>query len=396
MKENTSVLRSEYIIDGIRMDATPEAMLEMACERELCAPADEAYEPVVDESVDPSPFAEVLDPECVQEYLEKVKALGKRNVPLCYSPSYTNGKIAQALLNSIWMAGHFRLGDLAVSASWYWDSRSVGSMASLYGSVESACGYLEALGIKMADYRVSDQGTDGGAGTMDKDTRTVDVRISLSDSPAMDEFEDVSDGEDFFSELPFRTEHPTLRHTRRCGACATGNDRSWIIYIPFDPGTLFLGGSALSEAIGKPCGKAPAIDAADYFIDCYEVVRELVEDGIVLSGETVGEGGIMAALSRIVPEKLGFEAEIGGIMKSYGEKDAVRILFSEIPGVLIEISDEDYDYLDAELLLQDVAYYPLGHVTDRFSGIRTTTSDSSDITQILHSLLSGPVSEGED
>lgn len=394
MKENTSVLRSEYIIDGIRMDATPEAMLEMACERESCP--SESYEPVVDESVDPSPFAEELDPERIPEYLEKVRTLGKRNVPLCYSPSYTNGKTAQALINAIWMAGHFRLGDLAVSASWKWDSQAIGSMAALYGSVETLCGNLEALGLKMADYSVSEQGTDGGAGTMDKDTRTLDVKVSLSDSPAMEEFEDVSDGEDFFDELPFRTEHPTLRHTRKCGACATGNNRSWIIYIPFDPGTLLLGGSALSEAIGKPCGKAPAIDAADYFIDCYEVVRELVEDGIVLAGETVGEGGIMAALSSFVPSRLGFEAEIGGIMKSYDEKDAVRILFSEIPGVLIEISDEDYDYVDAELLLQDVAYYPLGHVTDRFSGIRTTTSDSSDITQILHSLLNGPVSEGED
>lgn len=386
MKENSSVLSSEYIIDGIRMDATPQAMLEMACERELCA-AQEEYEPIVDESVDPSPFAEELDPERIDSYLERVLALGKRNVPLCYSASYSNGKVAQALLNAIWMAGHFRLGDLALSSTWKWDGTRVGSMSALYSSVEAVCGYLDGLGVKMEDYKIED----GGAGTMD-----LGLKVTLSDTPVHDEFGYADESEDFFTELPFRTEHPTLRHSRRCGQQATGSTQSWIIYIPFDPGALLLGGSALSEALGKPCGKAPAIDAADYFIDCYEVVRELVEDGIVLSGETVGEGGIMAALRRFVPEGLGMEAEIGGIMKSYGENDAVRILFSEVPGVLIEIPDEDYDYVDAELLLQDVAYYPIGHLSDSFSGIRTTTSDSSDITQILHSLLNGSVSEGED
>lgn len=390
MKENTSVLRSEYIIDGIRMDATPEAMLEMACEREIPA-AEDAYEPIVDESVDPSPFAEELDADLVSEYLEKVLALGSRNVPVCYSASFSNGKLAQALINAIWMAGHFRLGDLAVSASWKWDGSAIGSMSALYSSVEAVCGYLEDLGVKMKDYSVSEAGTDRGAGTMN-----LDFKVSLSDTPAHDEFGFAGDGEDFFDELPFRTEHPTLRHTRKCGDKAMGSSLNWIIYIPFDPGAPLLGGSALSEALGKPCGKAPAIDAADYFIDCYEVVRELVEDGIILSGETVGEGGMMAALRRLIPQENGMEAEIGGIMKSYGENDALRILFSEVPGVLIEIPDEDYDYVDAELLLQDVAYYPLGHVNDSINGIRTTTSDSSDITQILHSLLNGSVSEGED
>lgn len=395
MKVNTSVLKSDYIIDGIRMDATPQAMLEMACERETCSTG-ETFEPIVDESVDPSPFAEDLDAGLAPEYLERILSMGRRNVPICYSASFSNGRLAQTLLDSIWMAGHFRLGDLAVSASWKWDSRAVGSMSALYSSVEAVCGYLEDLGVKLKDYSV-DCLPDGpapagsSAGTMD-----LEFKVSLSDTPASEELGYGDDGEDFFDELPFRTEHPTLRHTRKCGDKAMGGSMNWIIYIPFDPGAPLLGGSALSEALGKPCGKAPAIDAADYFIDCYEVVRELVEDGIVLSGETVGEGGIMAALRRYVPEELGMEAEIGGIMKSYGENDAVRILFSEVPGVLIEIPDEDYDYVDAELLLQDVAYYPLGHLNDTFSGIRTTTSDSSDITQILHSLLNGSVSEGED
>ena len=55
------------------------------------------------------------------------------------------------------------------------------------------------------------------------------------------------------------------------------------------------------------------------------------------------------------------DLDISGIEQAYIETDAIRILFSEIPGVVIQIRDSDYDYVDAQFLLQDIAYYPIGH-----------------------------------
>ena len=122
----------------------------------------------------------------------------------------------------------------------------------------------------------------------------------------------------------------------------------------------------------------------------------MVEDGIISSGITVGDGGLMKALRSYIPRGKGIDAQLGGISGSWGEKDIVKILFAEIPGVIIEINDTDYDYLDAELLLQDVAYYPIGHITDRFEGVRASMSEAGDISGILLSLMSGAASEGED
>ena len=122
----------------------------------------------------------------------------------------------------------------------------------------------------------------------------------------------------------------------------------------------------------------------------------MVEDGIITAGATVGEGGLMSALARMLPEGTGIEAGLEGIAASYGEKDPVRIMFAEIPGVIIEIKDSDYDYLDAELLLQDVAFYPIGHVSRSFTGIRTCMDEAGGISGILRSLLSCGASEGED
>ena len=56
---------------------------------------------------------------------------------------------------------------------------------------------------------------------------------------------------------------------------------SWIVYIPFDSSPYRLGGSLLAQAMQINSPLAPALDDAPYFVDCYEVVRELVEDGIV-------------------------------------------------------------------------------------------------------------------
>ncbi|MBR1435476.1 MAG: hypothetical protein IJ584_10240 [Bacteroidales bacterium] len=60
------------------------------------------------------------------------------------------------------------------------------------------------------------------------------------------------------------------------------------------------------------------------------------------------------------------------------------------------MSDYDYDYTDAELLLQDVAYYFLGHPSDKKKGLSISSSDISSISGILESLLRSQTSEGED
>ena len=53
------------------------------------------------------------------------------------------------------MAGHFRLGDLTLKAEWKWNCKQMGDAAAFYHSVESACDYLDALGVKMDKYSLS-------------------------------------------------------------------------------------------------------------------------------------------------------------------------------------------------------------------------------------------------
>ncbi|MBQ1750787.1 MAG: hypothetical protein IIZ90_02070, partial [Bacteroidales bacterium] len=197
-------------------------------------------------------------------------------------------------------------------------------------------------------------------------------------------------------ELPFKTANPRIGRRRKCPSTFRPDSTDWLIYIPFDQCDYRLGGSLLAEATGSRSALAPDISDADYFIDCYEVVRELVEDGVVKAGATVFEGGLMTALDSMIIEEVGASVSIDDIRRAYSDEKPVRILFSEVPGVIIEIADIDYDYVDAELLLQDIAYFPLGHPNTKSKGLSVSTGEKPAISSILESLLKSQTSEGED
>jgi phosphoribosylformylglycinamidine (FGAM) synthase-like enzyme len=110
---------------------------------------------------------------------------------------------------------------------------------------------------------------------------------------------------------------------------------------------------------------------------------------------TVGDGGMVSALEMMCSEGVGASIDISGVMKAYGEKKGNRVLFSEVPGALIQVRDLDYDYIDAEFLLQDVAYFPLGHPVKGDGSVKVRTGGGG-ISEILQSLLSSQASEGED
>jgi phosphoribosylformylglycinamidine synthase len=169
---------------------------------------------------------------------------------------------------------------------------------------------------------------------------------------------------------------------------------SQILYIPFDTASFKLGGSLLAELKGHNGGPAPYIMDPDYFIDCYEVVRELVEDGVIMAGMTVGDGGLATAANMMCHD-CGLDLEIGGLMSSYQEADRMKVLFGEIPGILLQVSDYEYDYLDSQLTLQDVAYYPVGRPTDEHKDIKITQSSKGGVANILAALLA-QATEGED
>ena len=363
MDKFSSLLRRKFIIDGQQMAVTPYRMLQ-DCTREGFPEGENDTEEgqAIDETLDLFPSNFVFDSARIPDYLALTTSrVGfRRAVPPVFAASFTRGRVAKALLDAIWLSGRFTLEDLALRAEWKWNTAPVGQLASLYSSIEAATSYVDALGLCLDEYTFTEN--PGG-------------RSLVS-------FKAVDGG------------NPKLGKKRLCPATLSEDPASWILYIPFDPCDFRLGGSILSEETDARSSLGPDISDADYLIDCFEVIREMVEDGVVLSGATICDGGLLTTLQGMCRDEVGASIDITSIRDAYGELP-VRILFAEIPGVIIQIRDLDFDYVDAELILQDIAYFPLGHPVPG-GGIAVNYNSKSGVAGILQSLLTSQASEGED
>ena len=335
---NSTILDSKFIIDGVPMELSPRQILG----GNQCSYPSES---IVDESLDPSVDLYELDENRIWDYLALVRAQSSRKLLFPFAGEYARTRVALALLDAIWTKGHFVLEDLSIGAHWRWADEGVGSMAALYESVAGLADYAADLYLQITDYSL----VEGEPG--------IEVKVVVPEPQRA---------------LPSRLKP---------------DPDSWLIYIPFDTSDYRLGGSLLSRSLGVEGGPAPKIEDTGYFGDCFEVVREFVEDGVAISGCTVGEGGLIAALDAMCSGGVGTDADVSDICRAAGGADPVRVLFSEIPGALFQIRDSDFDYIDAELLLQDVMYFPLGHPRTDGGELKIHSSGKTAIGSILESLM---------
>lgn len=350
MKDNVSPLFSQYILDGVQMDETPFSALYDCLDGNGTVDVPKGpFQDIVDEYMDKKPVTFQYDPDKSLEYVEKILQAprNRKTVNLDYPLSWTKNAISNLLLECLFRDGHFTLQDILLMAKWDWNNAPAGNMAAFYDSTVAAGRYLFDLGVKLDRYFV--------------ESNSRECRFDL--------------------EVRSR-----MSSRRKCPDTVGADPRDWLIYIPFDNGRFCLGGSALSNVVGGGSGVEGDVQDPDYFIDCYEVVRELVEDGVICAGVPVGYGGLATAAEKFRGRR-GLNLEIGGIMSAKGETDPVKILFAETPGVIIEIKDDDYDYLDAQLLLQEAAYYPIGHPDPESHELSISREDRNNVVGILNSLM---------
>ena len=378
MKYFSSALLSNYIIDGVPQALSPLEMLNDISIEKLRVKG--TPDIIADENPDPELKSCSTDAEHMHYYLNKVLATSRTCFPCAFSASYTKNLIAWELIETIWRKGSFRLPDLALTAQWEWDDTKLGSNAAFYSSCAAAAEYIDALGIRLQRYSVTQA-----------PACALSFKAGIARCPARPlEIPDQVEDDDSLADS-----EPHMGRGLTTSSQLVPEADSWIIFIPFDTCDFRLGGSLFSEVIKGTPDTAPETGDADYFIDCYELLRELSEDGILLSAGTVGEGGLLASLRRMTGT-CGAGINLADIKKTANESDSIRILFSEVPGAVIQIRDIDFDYIDAEMLLQDIVYFPLGHPDIHSRDITVTETGKSTIESILDSLIRSQSSEGED
>jgi 23S rRNA (guanosine2251-2'-O)-methyltransferase len=120
-----------------------------------------------------------------------------------------------------------------------------------------------------------------------------------------------------------------------------------ILHIDFSFDELKLGGSALAQSLNRLGEAAPTVTDAEYFADAFETIQELVNRNLILAGHDISTGGMLTTLLEMC-----FANVNGGLkvnLDAIGESNVVKILFSENPGVLIQVKNKKL----VEKILQD-------------------------------------------
>lgn len=218
--------------------------------------------------------------------------------------------IAEALTNIVFAPLTERLDSVSLSANWMWPCRNEGEDARLYAAVEAASDFACALGINIPT----------GKDSLSMTQKYGDDKVLSPGTVIISAGGEVSDIRKIVS--------PVLAYEKN----------SSVYYIDFSFDSFKLGGSAFAQALNKLGDEVPTVTDAEYFRDAFDAVQEAIEKGLILAGHDISAGGMLTALLEMCFANIEGGLEVN--LDALAEKDLIKILFAENPGILVQVKDK--------------------------------------------------------
>ncbi|MEP2667563.1 MAG: phosphoribosylformylglycinamidine synthase [Cyclobacteriaceae bacterium] len=248
--------------------------------------------------------------------------------------------IAEALTNIIWAPLSNGLKGVSLSANWMWPAKNKGEDARLYQAVASVSAFSLALGINVPT------GKDSLSMTQKYPNGDVVYSPGTVIISAVAEVEDIR-----------KTISPALQNIAG----------SKILYVDFSKHSMALGGSSFAQVINQLGDQVPAVNDPKYFAQSFEAIQQLIKKELILSGHDISAGGMITALLEMCfpTPNVGLDIDITSL-----GTDAVKTLFSENPGVLIQVSNNGKAEEKLEKL--GITFVTLGTVSsERLLSVKT-------------------------
>jgi phosphoribosylformylglycinamidine synthase len=135
-----------------------------------------------------------------------------------------------------------------------------------------------------------------------------------------------------------------------------------LLHVDFSFDCLQLGGSAFAQSLGKIGSNVPTVEDAEYFRDAFMVIQTLVGKGLILAGHDISAGGLIVTLLEMCFANMEGGMEIS--LNHLHEKDIIKILFAENPGVVIQVRNKDLSEVKKLLDESGVGYAKIGRPVD--------------------------------
>jgi phosphoribosylformylglycinamidine synthase len=130
-----------------------------------------------------------------------------------------------------------------------------------------------------------------------------------------------------------------------------------LLYIDMSRDKLKTGGSSFAQVLNRLGDDVPTVNDPSYFAEVFNTIQDLINKGKILSGHDISAGGMVTTLLEMC-----FSGTSGGITANFAaldEKDTVKLLLSQNPGIIIQVKDENEI---AEILLEHgISYLSIGH-----------------------------------
>lgn len=250
--------------------------------------------------------------------------------------------IAEALTNAVFAPIKGGIEGLSLSANWMWPCKNEGEDARLYRAVEAASEFALALNINIPT----------GKDSLSMTQKYPDGSVVYAPGTVII----TSAGE--------------ISDIKKCvRAAMIEKADTELLYIDLSGDEFRLGGSSFGQILGAigSSSDVPTITDPAYFSRAFTAVQQLIEQGHVLAGHDISDGGLITAMLEMTfaGNRAGLEVDLNPLR----EADLVKILFSEKPALILQVAAGGA--VSAELDKMGIAAQTIARVTlDRKMTVR--------------------------
>jgi phosphoribosylformylglycinamidine synthase len=241
--------------------------------------------------------------------------------------------IAEALTNIIWAPLTDKLKSVSLSANWMWPCKNPGEDARLYSAVKAASDFAIRLGINIPT----------GKDSLSMTQKYNDQIIASPGTVIISASGEIKDIKSIVE--------PVI----------VNDPETSILYIDMSSDSFKTGGSSFAQVLNRLGSDVPTVKDPEYFAEVFNAIQTLIEDNKILSGHDISAGGMLTTLLEMC-----FSNKSGGLtinISAFDENDTIKILFSQNPGIIIQVRDEDEV---AEFLLEKgISYFSIGNPAEQ-------------------------------
>ncbi|MBS0000840.1 MAG: phosphoribosylformylglycinamidine synthase, partial [Cyclobacteriaceae bacterium] len=239
--------------------------------------------------------------------------------------------VAEALTNLVWAPLTEGLKGVSLSANWMWPARNENEDARLYMAVKTISDFVIPLGVNIPT----------GKDSLSMTQKYPDGDIVFSPGTviisAAGEVNDIR-----------KMVSPALYQ----------ETDSSIYYIDAAMDGFHLGGSSFAQLLNKVGMHCPTVQDPSYLARVFDTVQNMIRVNLILAGHDVSSGGLITSLLEMCFTDNEYSMKLE--LDPFGENDPVRILFSEKPGLVIQVNQDDR--IEEILNMQNIRYFKIGRV----------------------------------